>query len=116
MSEVGVLRVLGGEAALGPELRGGASGVTEMSQICWGAKMPRSVRDSAYEGFHTVAKMPQCVRGAKLVQRVEPDDSQDALTHQLVKVITSSEPSILTSPSESSDNSSWVRRAVLDCM
>ena len=60
--------------------------------------------------------MQQGVRGAKLVQRVEPDDSQDALTHQLVKLLTNSALSTLTSPSESSDNSAWVRSSVLDCM
>ena len=43
-----------------------------------GSKMPGPARDSACEGFHTVAEMPQGVRGAKLVQRVELDDSQEA--------------------------------------
>ena len=78
MSEVGVLLVRGREASLGSELRGRASGVTERRKNCWGAKMPGPARDSACEGFHTVAEMPQGVRGAKLVQRVELDDSQEA--------------------------------------
>lgn len=90
--------------------------MTERRKSCWGAKMPRSVRDLACEGSHTVAEMPQGVQRAKLVHRVDPDDSQDALTHQLVRAITISEPSTLASPSESSDNLSWVRRAVLDWM
>ena len=116
MSEVGVLLVRGREASLGSELRGRASGVTERRKNCWGAKMPGLVRDLACEEFHTPAEMQQGVQRTKLVQRVEPDDSQDTPTHQLVKLLTISEPSALTSPSESSDNSSWVRRAVLDCM
>lgn len=90
--------------------------MTERRKNCWGAKMPGHVRDLTCDGFHTVAEMQQGVQRAKLVQRVEPDDSQDALTHQLVNLLTSSEPSTLTSPSESSDNLSWVRRVVLDWM
>ena len=73
-----MLRVSGGEASLGSELRGRASGVTERRKSCMGSKMPGPARDSACEGFYTVAEMPQGVRGAKLVQRVELDDSQEA--------------------------------------
>lgn len=116
MSEAGAPRVRGGEVASGSELRGGGIWVTEMMRCVRGAKMPRSFRDLACEGFYTVAEMPQGVQREKLVPRVEPDDSQEAPAHQLVKLLTSSEPSTLTSPSEDSDNSSWVRRAVLDCM
>lgn len=89
MSEVGALRVRGGEASLGSELRGGGIGVTEMMRCVRGAKMPRSVRDLACDELHKPAEMPQGVRGAKLVQCVELDDSQEAPTHQLVKFLTS---------------------------